>query len=99
MAKKILSKEEVLHLAKLAKLSLTDVEIKKNQKQLGETLDYIENLKQINTDKITSDFYTTSAKNVFEEDKISKKRTLSLVEVLKNSKGNKDNYFVVKRIL
>jgi len=88
MAEKVLSKEEVLHLAKLAKLSLTDAEIKKYQKQLSETLGYIENLKQINTDKVASDFYTTSAKNVFKEDKISEARML-----------RKGNYFRVKRIL
>jgi len=88
MVKKVLSKDEVLHLAKLAKLSLTDAEIKKYQKQLSETLDYIENLKQINTDKVAPDFYTTSAKNVFEEDKISKDRILK-----------KEGFFRVKRIL
>lgn len=88
MAKKILTREEVLHLAKLAKLTLTEAEIKKYQKQLSQTLDYIENLKQINTDKITSYFYTTSAKNVFEEDKINKERILK-----------KASFFKVKRIL
>ncbi len=99
MAKKILTREEVHHLAKLAKLTLTEVEIKKYQKQLSETLDYVENLKEIETDNITSDFYTTKARDVFFKDKMSHERILSDEEVMANAKRKSRNLFIVKRIL
>jgi aspartyl-tRNA(Asn)/glutamyl-tRNA(Gln) amidotransferase subunit C len=89
MKKRILTRKEVLHLANLVKLTLTEDEIIKYQKQMRETLNYIENLKEINTDKVSIDFSTNKAKNIFFKDGVSNKRILS----------SKSNYFVVKRIL
>jgi len=99
MKKKVLSKDEALHLAKLAKLTLTEREIKKYQGQLGETLDYVKNLQEIKTEDVASDFYAKGAKNVFFEDKLSRERVLSQKEVFANTKQRKGNYFAVKRIL
>lgn len=99
MKKKILSKDEVLHLAKLAKLSLIDEEIKKYQQQLGETLDYVNNLNEIKTENIEDHFSSSFSKNVFFEDKVSLKRVLSADEVFRNAKRRNKGYFGVKRIL
>lgn len=41
----MISKEEVIHIAKLARLELTEKEIEKMQKDLSEILDYFELLK------------------------------------------------------
>lgn len=100
MGKKILSKEEVLHLAKLVKLTLDEGEVKKYQKQLGETLDYIKNLKELKTKK-TNNYFSSfhNAVNVFFKDEISKKRQLFKEDVFKNAKKRRGNYFIVERIL
>lgn len=42
----MISKEEVQHIAKLARLELTDVEVEKMQKDLSAILDYFELLKK-----------------------------------------------------
>lgn len=99
MANSTLTKEEIIHLAKLASMSLTDEEIKRFQKQLGETLDYIKNLQELNTDKVRPTDHTVESKNVFFEDGQKNTRALTPEEALKNSKNKKNNYFVVKRLI
>lgn len=98
-AQKVLSQEEVGHLANLTRLRLTAKEIKKYQKQLTETLDYIENLNEIKTGGVLPDYYTVKAKNVYQEDKIDTSRMLSHKEALSNAKKKKNSQFVVKRII
>ncbi|MDP2664107.1 MAG: Asp-tRNA(Asn)/Glu-tRNA(Gln) amidotransferase subunit GatC, partial [bacterium] len=43
----MISKEEVKHIAKLARLGLSDKEIGKFQKDLSSILDYVEKLKKV----------------------------------------------------
>lgn len=94
-----LSTEEVQHLAKLANLSINDDEIKKYQGQFNETLDYIENLKELNTDDVSNAPYVFDTVNVNFADGTKNKRSLSVKEVLQNSKNVKGNFFNVKRIM
>lgn len=97
--KNTLTKEEIIHLAKLANLHLTEEEIKKYQQQLGETLDYIKNLEELSTEKVEPTSQVTDLENVFFEDGVDNLRGLSQEEVLKNTKNKKNSLFVVKRIL
>ena len=96
---KNLSKEEILHLSKLANLSLTDSEIEKYSKQLQETLKYIDNLKELDTSKSQPTSNVTGLQNVFFEDGEKNTRALSQEEALKNGKKTKNGMFVVRRIL
>jgi len=48
----VLNKEEVKHIAKLARLGLTESEIEKYQKELSSILDYIEKLKEADVSKV-----------------------------------------------
>jgi aspartyl-tRNA(Asn)/glutamyl-tRNA(Gln) amidotransferase subunit C len=48
----MISEEEVKHIAKLARLGLTQVEVKKMQKELSSILDYIKKLKKVDVSKI-----------------------------------------------
>lgn len=94
-----LSTEEVQHLAKLANLSINDDEIKKYQGQFNETLDYIENLKELNTDGVSNATSVFNTVNVNFVDGTENKRGLSVKEVLQNAKNTKGNFFNVKRIM
>jgi len=94
-----LSTEEVKHLGKLANLSLSEEEIIKYQSQFNETLDYVENLKEFNTDKVSDESYVFDTINVNFEDGKENIRKLSIKEVLQNSKETKGNFFNVKRIM
>lgn len=97
-----LTKPDILHLAKLAKLTLSEAEIKKYQQQLSETLDYVKNLEEITPSYVEKNADTRSlqeTKNVFFEDKTADERRLTQEEALANTKSKNDHYFIVERIL
>lgn len=100
MAKKSsLSKEEILHLAQLADLELKDSEIAKYEKQFGETLEYIDNLREVKTEKVAPTDHVTNTNNVSFKDGEKNSRGLNKQQVFANTKKAKNNFFVVDRIL
>lgn len=96
--KKTLSSEEVEKLAKLSNLVLTDSEKKKIASQFGETLEFVENLKDLDTSKISSITNVTGQENKFFEDGVENRRLLTQDEALGNVKTKKDGLFVVPKI-
>ena len=99
MSKTTLSKKEILHLAKLAGLDLTDEEIKKYGEQLTETINYIKNLDQLNTKDVSATNSVVDLKNVTFEDGSENEIGLNTKEALQNAKKIKNNAFVVDRII
>ena len=87
---KILSKEEIIHLANLSNIVLSKEEISKYQSQLTDTLEYIENINKLETKGVDPTSNVLDLQNVFFEDGDENKR--SLKNVLKG-------YFTVKRVL
>ncbi len=53
----MISKQDVQHIAKLARLGLTEDEIKKFQKDLSSILDYSKSLKEVDVSKIEPTFH------------------------------------------
>lgn len=94
-----LSREEILHLAKLAKLQLTEEEILTYQKQIGETIDFIKNLDELNTENIEPTNSVVDLKNVTFEDSTINKRELTNQAALSNAKKTKKGEFKVGRIM
>jgi aspartyl-tRNA(Asn)/glutamyl-tRNA(Gln) amidotransferase subunit C len=95
-----LTKEEVLHIATLAKLSLTDEEVDTYTSQLGETAHYVENLSELDTDSVSPTNNASKTENIFFDDGTPCTRMLSQEDAVLNSKQKKDDkYFVVKRIM
>lgn len=99
MSKKNLTREDILHLAKLASLSLSDQEVETYRFQLNEILSYIEQLEELDTSKVVSTPQVTDLVNVMKEDVTQEERTLKNLENLKIVKRQNTNYFTVKRIL
>lgn len=93
-----LSVDEVRHVADLAKLKLTDIEIENYRKQLSSILEMVGKLKAVNTKRVESTSQVTQLENVFREDKVEKERMLPQEEVLSNAKRKYNGYFVVKAI-
>jgi len=91
-----LSEEEVKHVAKLAKLTLTEEEIKKFQSQLSEVLNYVDVLKKLETKEIEPTSQVTGLENIFREDQTG--QSLSAKEVLANAKEKNNGLFVIKAI-
>ena len=96
----MINKEDVKHIAKLARLELTQKEIGKFQKDLSSILDYIEKLKEVDvsTTEITS--HPFESKNITREDELkiqkSKTKNQKLVEMAPELKNG---YLKVKPIL
>jgi len=82
-----LSKDDVLHVAKLSKLTLTPKEITKFQVQLSKVVDYIGNLSEVDTSNCQPTSQTTGLENVFRPDEV------------KISNLTHDDYFVIYKIL
>ena len=57
----MISKEEVKHIAKLARLGLNEKEIKKFQKELSDILDYFDSFKKIDVSKVAPTFHPTES--------------------------------------
>ena len=84
----MISKKEVQHIAKLARLGLTEKEIVKFQQELSSILDYAEKLKKIDVVKVEATSHPLAVENVTRED-----------EVLKFKKKLIDGHLKVKSII
>jgi aspartyl-tRNA(Asn)/glutamyl-tRNA(Gln) amidotransferase subunit C len=93
-----LSKADVLHVAKLAKLNLTDAEIAKFSTQLSSVLDHIGELSKIDTSGIIPTSQTTGLENVFRGDDV-KPSSLDQIAALSGSDKTYNGYFKVPAIL
>lgn len=93
-----ISKQQVLHVANLAKLKLTEKEVARFQKQLSKVLDYFEQLNEIDTSKTKPTSQTTGLKNVFRKDEIDEKDSLSQKDALSGTEDVHNGYFKVPAI-
>jgi len=91
-----LTKEQVMHIAKLANLSLNSEEISKFEKQLSDILGYIEILDELDTTKVKPTLQVTGLENIFKDDEVEK--SLTQDESLSGTKNKHNGYFKVKSI-
>jgi len=92
-----LTREQVLHIAELAKLGLTEEEVELFAGQLSEILDYAAGLNQLDTESIPPTAQAIRRVNVLREDVVGP--SLSPNEALANAPQRQDDYFRVKPIL
>jgi len=94
----MITKKEVEHIAKLARLGLTKKEIEKMRGELSPILDYIEKLKEINVKKITPTSHLVKVENIIREDQESRKPGKGQ-KLLDSAPETKNGYLKVKSIL
>jgi aspartyl-tRNA(Asn)/glutamyl-tRNA(Gln) amidotransferase subunit C len=94
----MLKREEVKHIAHLARLGLKEKEIKKFQSELSKILDYIEKLKEVETENVEPMSYPIEVKNVFRKDQ---ERSFSLEgpKLLELAPETQEGYLKVKKII
>jgi aspartyl-tRNA(Asn)/glutamyl-tRNA(Gln) amidotransferase subunit C len=92
-----LSREQVEHIAELAKLQLTDDEIEQFRQQLSDILAHFEQLNELDTSDIPPTATVLPLRNVMRDDE--PRRTLTRDEVLANAPDAEDGLFRVKAIL
>ena len=93
----MLKKEEVKHIAKLARLGLTEKEVEKFQAELSSILNYFEKLKKINVAGITPTSHPFLVENVKRGDE--KKPKIKDEKLLESAPEIKGNYFKVKSVI
>jgi len=79
------------HVAEVARLKLTEEEIKKFLPQLKEALEFFSKLEEVNTNNIRPSFQPVELKNAMRED--AEKECLSQDEALSLTEHKKDGYF------
>jgi aspartyl-tRNA(Asn)/glutamyl-tRNA(Gln) amidotransferase subunit C len=93
-----LSRDDILKLAALSKLRLSDEEIDSLRDELSEILNYVELLDNVDTSGLEPTYQVTGLKNVTRNDEI-KDYGYKIEELLKNAPAILDYQFKVKRVL
>jgi len=92
-----ISREEVEHVAKLARLEITEAEKEVFSKHLSSILTYMDKLKTLNTEGVEPTATVLEQTNVFREDKA--RPSLPAEKALANAPQQSDRFFVVPKIL
>ena len=92
-----ITREEVLHVARLARLSLTDAETDRLREQLGGILDYIKQLDALDTKDVVPTSHAVEMGTPFREDSV---RPFGDKEaLLANAPDRQGDFFRVPRII
>jgi len=94
----MMSKKVVKHVAKLARLGLTEKEITKFQKELSKILDYIEKLKEVEISKVEPTSHSILLKNVMRSDEVNSKVKIQESKLMDLVPEKKEGYVKVKSI-
>ncbi|HFC36160.1 MAG TPA: Asp-tRNA(Asn)/Glu-tRNA(Gln) amidotransferase subunit GatC [Candidatus Moranbacteria bacterium] len=95
-----ITKDDIKHIAALARIGLKKDEIVKYQKELSAVLDYFKMLEKLPTDKIEPIGHITGVDNIFADDRIkssNEERKHKLI--LKNIPQMKNNQVKVRSVL
>ena len=85
------------HVAEVARIKLTEGEVKKFLPQLKEALEFFSKLKGINTDNVKPSFQPVELKNAVREDE--EKECISQDDALSLTEHKKDGYFKGPRVV
>ena len=95
----MLSKKEVEHIAKLARISLTEKEIEKFQKELSSILEYVEKLKGVDITHAKPTSHSIFLENVMREDKPTSLAPESKKKLIEKFPDTEKGYLKTKSIL
>lgn len=93
----ILSREEVLHIAKLARIGMSEGDVKLFQDQLSEVLGHFDALRALDTEGVPPTSYPIPLESVMRQDVITP--GLPQAEVLANAPLAEDGMFRVQAVL
>ena len=88
--------KDVEHVAKLARLELTDSEKEMFTEQLGDVLAHVEKMNEVNTVGVEPMNHPIDFVNVMREDKVFYEQTKE--ELMKNAPYEEDGFFRVPKI-
>ncbi len=92
-----LSREEVLHIARLARLGLTEAEVDRLSEQLSNILENFAILQKVDTTGVPPTAQSIDLQNVLSDDEVSP--SLAPDKVLANAPQKERNFFKVRHVL
>ncbi len=93
-----LSRDDVLKLARLARLELTDAEIEEYRTELSNILQYVQQIQKVDVTGLEPTTQVTGLKNVMREDEVTDYGA-SPDELLRLAPGKQDRLVKVKRMI
>lgn len=89
--------QDVQYIAHLARIRLKREQIDRLTKQLDEILDYVNQLKSVDTENVQSTSHVLPIKNVFREDTV--RRSILKEEALGNAPSIQGDFFKVPKVI
>jgi aspartyl-tRNA(Asn)/glutamyl-tRNA(Gln) amidotransferase subunit C len=93
----MISRDEVQHVARLARLHLTDDELERMREQLDAILAYIDKLRQLDVEGVEPTSHAVPLVDVMRDDALAP--CLTQDEALANAPDRADEFFRVPRII
>ncbi len=93
-----LNREQVLKLAALSKLQLTESEISQYQKELGSIFDYIDRLASVDVEGLEPTYQVSGLSNVMRED-VAKPQVATPNQLLAQTPSRDGRYIKVGRMI
>lgn len=94
-----LSREEISHIANLARLELSEAEMEKYGQQLSGVLSYVEQLSEVDTDAAEPTAQVTGLQDVFREDIVRDWPADEVESALMGAPELEERQYKVKRVL
>lgn len=92
-----ISKEEIIHIAKLASLNLTETEIEKYANDLTEILEFANMINSVNTEEVDETIAANENYNVFRKDEI--KQNIDREALLQNAPSKDEGMFRIPKVI
>lgn len=91
------SKEEIIHIAKLAHLNLTDIEIEKYTRDMQEILEFANMINNVDTSDISETIALNIECNIFRKDEIVQFENRE--KLLKNAPEQENGMFKIPKVI
>ena len=92
-----INKDTIKKISKLARISVTNEETDRLEKDLNSILKFVEQLKELNTDKIAPIASVSDQSLTINKDEI--KKINEKEEILKNAPEKNSNYYIVPKVI
>ena len=92
-----ITKEQIAHVAKLAKLTVSEEEKEKLTLQMEQILNYVGQLNELNTDGVEPTSHAILLENVFRDDEA--KPSLPIEAALRNAPDQENGFFKVPKVI
>jgi aspartyl-tRNA(Asn)/glutamyl-tRNA(Gln) amidotransferase subunit C len=92
-----ITREEIVHVAKLARLHLDDAAVELYAKQLGDILTYMDTLNRLDTTEVPPTSHAIFINNAFRDDEV--KPSIPVAKALANAPESEDGSFIVPKVI